>query len=133
VNKLGPVALEVGDKFKLFSAASFSGAFNSISLPLLASGLAWTNKLLLDGSIEVVASPGPKIEAVSVIGTKLVYAISSGTPGGSYVVLTTTNIALPLTNWSVATNDTFDWLGNSNFTNALNSSTPSSFFKLFVP
>ena len=53
---VGPDALVVGDKFTLFNAASRSGSFAGIAWPALASGLGWTNKLALDGSIEVVTS-----------------------------------------------------------------------------
>jgi T5SS/PEP-CTERM-associated repeat protein len=45
--------LEAGNRFQLFSAPVYSGAFNNLMLPALGAGLLWTNKLLLDGSIEV--------------------------------------------------------------------------------
>jgi hypothetical protein len=38
----------------LFNATSLFGSFDSISLPPLAPGLFWLNRLLVDGSIEVV-------------------------------------------------------------------------------
>ncbi len=47
--------LALGDSFKLFNSASYLGAFSSVSLPLLGPGLAWTNKLALNGTIEVIA------------------------------------------------------------------------------
>lgn len=53
ITNLGPTALTNGDKFTLFVAASYAGAFNTITLPTLGANLAWTNKLLVDGSIEV--------------------------------------------------------------------------------
>ncbi len=57
VSNLGPTALAVGDNFKLFAATSYGGAFSSIILPPLGSGLSWTNKLAVDGSIEVTGAP----------------------------------------------------------------------------
>ena len=53
--------LTSGDSFTLFTASSYAGAFSSLSLPLLNPGLAWTNKLLVDGSIAVVVlAPGDR-------------------------------------------------------------------------
>jgi hypothetical protein len=52
-----PNPVMAGDRFPLFNATSYSGAFSSLNLPLLPFGLGWTNKLLIDGSIEVVALP----------------------------------------------------------------------------
>jgi len=46
-------ALAAGDSFKLFSKPG-TGSFNTLNLPSLSSGLAWTNKLTVDGSIAVV-------------------------------------------------------------------------------
>jgi hypothetical protein len=57
VVNLGPTALAVGNNFKLFAASSYLGAFSNLALPAPGVGLGWTNKLLLDGSIEVVAAP----------------------------------------------------------------------------
>jgi T5SS/PEP-CTERM-associated repeat protein len=53
VSHLGPDALAAGDRFQLFPAGSYAGAFTSITLPALAAGLRWKTNLLVDGSIEV--------------------------------------------------------------------------------
>jgi T5SS/PEP-CTERM-associated repeat protein len=58
VSNLGPTALATGDRFQLFNATNYAGSFSSTSLPPLAAGLDWTNKLLVDGSIEVI-TPTP--------------------------------------------------------------------------
>ncbi len=59
VSHLGPTSLSAGDSFQLFQATSYSGSFSSMSLPLLGPELTWTNKLLVDGSIEVIPlAPG---------------------------------------------------------------------------
>ena len=57
VSNLGPSALAVGDRFPLFSASSYAGGFTNIILPPLSPGLGWTNKLLVDGSIEIISGP----------------------------------------------------------------------------
>jgi hypothetical protein len=50
--------LAVGDKFTLFNG-SLANSFTTVKLPPPGSGLAWTNKILIDGSIEVIASGEP--------------------------------------------------------------------------
>jgi fibronectin-binding autotransporter adhesin len=52
VTNLGP-ALQAGDSFKLFNKAVVNGGALNI-VPAPGSGLAWTNKLAIDGSIAVV-------------------------------------------------------------------------------
>ena len=64
--------LAVNDNFKLFSAASFTGSFNSITLPTLSGGLIWTNMLAIDGTIAVV-SP------VNTTPTNITALVSGGT------------------------------------------------------
>jgi hypothetical protein len=58
VRRLGD-ALAVGDKFTLFSAAIPANTFSSITLPSAGAGLAFTNKLATDGTIEVISSGEP--------------------------------------------------------------------------
>jgi T5SS/PEP-CTERM-associated repeat protein len=57
VTHLGPTALAAGDRFPLFNATSYAGAFASLSLPPLPAPLFWKNNLLTDGSIAVAAPP----------------------------------------------------------------------------
>ncbi len=59
VVKLGADSLAAGDRFPLFAASSYSGAFSSITLPPLDPSLTWDNRLLLDGSLAVVAVTPP--------------------------------------------------------------------------
>ncbi|MBI5388192.1 MAG: autotransporter-associated beta strand repeat-containing protein [Verrucomicrobia bacterium] len=49
-------ALAAGDRFRLFDASSYSGAFATTNLPALPAGLQWdTSGLTVDGSIQVVS------------------------------------------------------------------------------
>ena len=65
VNSLGN-ALTNGDKFILFSALDRQGSFSSLTLPALASGLAWTNLLNVDGSIQVYTLPTVNVARTNV-------------------------------------------------------------------
>ena len=51
-----------GDVFRLFkanSSANYSGSFSATNLPALSPGLVWSNRLAIDGSIEVISVPPP--------------------------------------------------------------------------
>jgi hypothetical protein len=63
-------------------------------------------------------------------GANLVLGGKGGTPGKNYLVLTTTNLALPLINWEVLATNAFDSGGAFNFTNLLPSSSLSQFYIL---
>ncbi len=43
-----------GSRYVLFTATGYAGAFNNFTFPPLPPPLIWTNKLLVDGSIEVI-------------------------------------------------------------------------------
>lgn len=51
---------------------------------------------------------------------------------GTYRMLTSTNLLLPRTNWTVVTNASFDGKGNFSFTNAIGSNS-QQFYTLQVP
>jgi len=80
----GPTALAPGDSFRLFSALSFSGAFSSVTLPSLSGGLTWTNKLLVNGSIEVLGVP-PTVQTLAASALSLTNVTLNGfaNPRGS--------------------------------------------------
>ena len=133
VSNLGPDSLSAGDRFQLFNANSFVGSFSALSLPKPGTGLNWTNQLLLDGSIKVVTWSGPKIGSVTLSGTNLISSVTDGFPGGAFDVLSATNIVMPLTNWTILGSGTFDWLGNSTFTNGIVLAEPARFYRIRVP
>jgi hypothetical protein len=132
VSKVGPTPLTTGNEFSLFSATSYGGAFTSLTLPALDTGLMWTNKLLINGSIQVVPFTPPQITSLSHSGANFLFSGSGGPPGGTYHVLTTTNLALPLPNWTAALTNQFDWLGNFTISNAV-AGEPQRFYMLRIP
>ena len=135
VTDIGTDVLAAGDRFFLFDATPYVGAFTTLNLPPLGPGLSWQNNLSSDGSIEVataaVSTPG--FSAITRTGTNVVFAGTNGTPNASYAVLATTNVALPLSNWvSIATNQ-FNTSGGFRFTNAIASGIRQRFFRLRTP
>jgi len=130
VSNLGP-ALAIGDRFPLFSANSYTGAFSIVSLPSLPAGLNWANKLLIDGSIEVV--PTPQFSSATLSGTNVIFTGTGGTSNGTYVILTSTNLTLPLSNWVSLGTNLFDASGNFSITQAIASGEFQRYFRIRTP
>ena len=58
VISLAGYPVQAGDTFQLFTATNVSGAFNSVALPWLYSGLVWDTSGLSNGVLSVVSLPG---------------------------------------------------------------------------
>lgn len=117
-----------GQTFKLFNALAFTGAFAQTNLPTLSAGLSWnTVNLGVNGSISVTGTAaGPTTNAnitkVSFSnGNLIVHGTNNNVPNTNfhYVVLSSTNIALPLTNWTPVSTNPFNFDGTFDYTNAI--------------
>jgi autotransporter-associated beta strand protein len=115
--------LAAGDSFKLFNAATYTGTFTAIT-PAPGAGLAWDATGLSNGTIKVIAAATPPtIGKITVSGGNVIISGSNSTGSpGTYHILTATNVALPLSSWTVLTNGNFDNSGNFSSTNAVGSS-----------
>jgi hypothetical protein len=122
-------ALALGDAFQLFSAASYSGNFASITLPPPAPGTVWSNRLHLDGSIVLVPYSAPTLTSLVTDGTTLSFQFLSE-PGANYILEQATNLIEPVL-WSpVSTN-----VGDGNvmiLSPALDASLEQGYFRLWV-
>jgi autotransporter-associated beta strand protein len=104
VNNLAGV-LTTSDSFKLFSAGTYAGAFASITPTTPGAGLAWnTNTLTTDGVLRVALASAPlsglEFTASPVIsGTSLMISATNMGAGTVYL-LTTTNLAAPVSTWT---------------------------------
>ncbi len=136
VTNVGVTPLATGTSFNLFDASTFTGSFASISLPPLASGLSWnTSNLSVDGTISITgtATAAPKFNGPLLAGNTLTLSGTGGTPGGTYYVLASANIALPVTNWTAIATNTFDGSGNFTFNDTLDGSRPQRFYLISTP
>ncbi len=114
----------------------YSGAdpFASLALAPLPGGYLGS---LVDnaGSIDLmvtIAPAAPTIRGITVSGGKVILSGTNNVgAGGTYHVLTTTNLTLPLADWTVLTGGSFDANGNFSFTNS--TGTSRQFFLLRVP
>jgi len=111
------------------------GNLPSIQMPPLDSMLvdtqavqlvtSWINSLPVDGSTDI-----PMLQAAIVPGANVVVHGSNGWPAQNFVVLTSTNVVLPMTNWIPISTNPFDPFGNINFTNPVNPSAQKLFYRL---
>jgi autotransporter-associated beta strand protein len=129
VANLGP-ALQAGDKFKLFNKAVSGGA----TMTIAGGGTAvWSNKLEVDGSIEVVSVPLPRIVTSGITGSDFILSGTNGVAGGAYEVLSSTNVALPLAGWTSVNSGNFDGSGNFSVTIPVNVNEPQRYYLLRLP
>lgn len=117
-------AFAAGDSYTLFNTPASSSAFSSTNLPPLPGGLAWTNTFGTSGPGQIIVySPGavqtqaPTFSQFSVgpNGT-VVLSSTNGTPGALVSLLTTTNTALPFSNWTVISTGSYNNQGDITIT-----------------
>ena len=117
------------------TAASVTHSFTSSGtnlVTLTVSGAAGTNAASLSVVVNASSQP-PMIGCVQFIGNQLVVTGTDGIAGANYLVLTTTNLALAMTNWTIVSTNQFGAGGSVNFTNPLNPNSPATFFRLRLP
>jgi rhamnogalacturonan endolyase len=74
----------------------------------------------------VTATAPPQIGSPRIVSGAFVMSGGGGTPGGLYYVLTSTNVSLPLAQWTPLFTNNFDASGN--FTNTMNLDAPQRFY-----
>jgi fibronectin-binding autotransporter adhesin len=113
ITNVGP-ALQPGDTFTLFSGPTFNGsAFATIVLPNYQ--LFDTSNLGVNGTITFLGTSAPQISSIdfsTLASGSITVNATNGLPNGPLNVLTSTNAALPLNNWTPVTTNVFDGLGN---------------------
>jgi fibronectin-binding autotransporter adhesin len=124
-----------GNSFKLFNAGSYLGSFSTLQLPGLGSGQSWNiSQLNVSGTISVVGNPAPpSIASVVASGGNLLISGGGGVTNGTYQLLTSTNVTLPVASWTVLGNGQFD--GNGDFATqvAIDPGTPQRYFRVRMP
>ena len=86
-------------------------------------------------SSNAVLTVGPLsfAQVVAAGGGNFILSGVGGTIDGTYYVLATTNLTLPLTNWTAIATDQFDGLGDFIFTNVAQTNAPQMFYILKQP
>jgi rhamnogalacturonan endolyase len=132
VTNFNATVFAAGDNFKLFSAAAYAGSFTNYVLPLLPVRLGWnTSALNSSGMLSVVTLTSPTLGSMNISGGRLVVTGTGGLANWPYYVLVATNLISP--QWVPVATNQFDGSGNFAFTNAINSFSPQSYYRLQVP
>ena len=120
--------LASGNSFQLFAAPVLNGSFSSITPSTPGSGLLWDTAHLNAGVLSVVPAPG--ITGVKMSGANFTFTGTNGTPHANYLILTTTNLALPIINWTVVATNSFDTGGNFHVTNSVGAGSNARFYSV---
>lgn len=135
VTNSGVSALRSGDVFDLFDATSMTGSFASVSLPPLLAGLSWnTANLAVDGTISVTGTAiPPQFNSPMLSGNDLLLSGTGGPADGTYYVLTSDDVGLPVGNWTSIATNMFDSSGNFNFSATIDPGVPQRFYLITIP
>jgi len=98
------------------------------SAPETAVFYNYTAPVLL-GQIAFTRGIPPTIANAFVKGNQLILNGTNGSPGETFYVLSTTNLALPLANWTHKSTNTFTG-SNFSITNVVSPNTPQQFYSL---
>jgi len=128
----------IGDAWKIVSwNTAPTNGFANLNLPALPGTMMWSvTNLYTSGVIAVVTNvPSTPTLPASILGVTVTSdgIVFNGTNrnGGSsfhYAVLTSTNLSIPLTNWTVLSTNSFNADGSFRYTNAINPAQPAAFF-----
>jgi hypothetical protein len=99
---------------------------------------SWTQQAgstVTTGSGQIIVGNGPlsppHLTGISVVGTMMSISATNGANGGQYVLRGTTNLTLPLAQWTPILTNRFDGSGNLNLsTNVINPAVPQRFYIL---
>lgn len=133
VNTVGAGTLTNGDSFKLFNAASYTGAFSNVILPPLPAGLGWnTSALNTSGTLSVVVIAKPFIAPLAITENGFAFTGTGGVASADFYLLGTTNLAAPVAGWARILTNHFDINGNFDFTNPAGANA-QVFYRLQLP
>jgi PKD repeat protein len=106
------------------------------TVSLKASGSGGSNTNTQTGLVTVLVPNPPQITSISLSGATALVLQGTGGPtnGGYYYWLrSSTNLTLPLTNWSLVATNPFDLYGNFSNQIPLTPGTPQQFYRLQMP
>jgi autotransporter-associated beta strand protein len=127
--------ITVGDNFKIFYATAYRNSIGSILPTTPGTNLLWnTNNLTVNGTLSVsLGIVNPVVNGVSVSTTNIIVSGGGGAAGYGFTVLTSTNLAAPLSNWPLAGTGVCDSNGNFLFTNVLSTANSAQFYIIRIP
>jgi PKD repeat protein len=108
---------------------TYAAGSYTVTLTVTGAGGASTNVQ----TSYIVASPRPTIGNVTLSGGRLVFSGTNCPAGAQYRILTSTNVAWPLSSWIPVVTNTFLGNGSYSYTNSNSTTNPAAFFRLVSP
>jgi hypothetical protein len=96
------------------------------------AGFAYVGSAPDLGAFEYGGEPPPSL-TMTRAGGNLVFSSSGGPAGGTNYLVGTTNLVLPMSEWSRMATNKFNSVGNYALTNSLNVALPQQFFRVSLP
>ena len=84
------------------------------------------------GQVNLIAAK-PVIVTAAKVSTNFVFTGTGGIATSNYYVLTSTNLALPLPNWTRLATNQFDGVGAFRATNGVTAGKPRQFYVIQIP
>jgi autotransporter-associated beta strand protein len=110
-------SFSLGQAFSIFGSPPASGNFAQI-LPPPGPGLGWRFNPAT-GEVSVVSAAQPAFSDISFSEGKLSFALTGGPPGGSFYLLSSSDLTLPKAAWNAIATNVFDMNGSFTAANAL--------------
>ena len=124
--------------YSLVQVANNNLSVASANVTVTGAGLAAgaTASLAVSGGtlnlvVATTGTPAPDINSVAVSGSNLIFSGTNGQANASYVVLSSTNAALPLNQWTPIATNTFSGTGAFSVTNPIGAG--KQFFDIEIP
>jgi autotransporter-associated beta strand protein len=124
-------SLVLGDSFRIFDAASYSGTFSSLILPALDTGLEWDISGLTNGVLSIGPAP-PQIASFTPVVNGDFQISGVGIAGQTYTLEGTTNLTPPII-WDFVTNAIADSNGNFLLIDASATNFPDRYYRVRFP
>jgi len=120
--------------YTLFSCAG-TLTYANFMLASAPAGYHYSFNTNTSGVVKLIVAPAtpPNFGSLAASGASLVFSGNNGVPLGSYFVLASTNLALPPAGWTCVLTNQFDVGGNFIFTNAMNTNSAQSYYRLQLP
>jgi hypothetical protein len=84
-------------------------------------------------SVVIVPKPSPVFGSLLLNGNQLIMSGTGGSTSGAYYVLSSTNVARPLSQWTRLATNVFSGSGNFQFTNPMNAGAAQQYYRLQMP
>ena len=127
--------ITVSNSFKIFYATNYRNYFTGILPATPGTNLLWnTNNLATSGTLAVsLGTVTPQVGHVSLAGTNLVLSGSGGAAGYGFSILSSTNLTLPLSGWTLMQSGNCDGNGKFTVTNGLSATSLHQFYVIRIP